>query len=46
MELAKLVAKDGEGCTKLIECYINGALSEEHAVKLAIIYRFNYCQRL
>ncbi|WP_343098558.1 bifunctional ornithine acetyltransferase/N-acetylglutamate synthase, partial [Clostridioides difficile] len=29
------VAKDGEGCTKLIECYINGALSEEHAVKLA-----------
>ncbi|HCD8953112.1 TPA: bifunctional glutamate N-acetyltransferase/amino-acid acetyltransferase ArgJ [Clostridioides difficile] len=35
IELAKLVAKDGEGCTKLIECYINGALSEEHAVKLA-----------
>ncbi len=35
VELAKLVAKDGEGCTKLIECYVSGAKVEEQAVKLA-----------
>lgn len=35
VELAKLVAKDGEGSTKLIECYINGARSEAQAVNMA-----------
>ncbi|MGL5575495.1 MAG: bifunctional ornithine acetyltransferase/N-acetylglutamate synthase [Sarcina sp.] len=35
MELAKLVAKDGEGATKLIECRVNGCNSEEEAVILA-----------
>ncbi|MGL5693207.1 MAG: bifunctional ornithine acetyltransferase/N-acetylglutamate synthase [Peptostreptococcaceae bacterium] len=34
-ELAKLVAKDGEGATKLIECSVEGANSEEQATKLA-----------
>ncbi|WP_371874762.1 bifunctional glutamate N-acetyltransferase/amino-acid acetyltransferase ArgJ [Clostridium fungisolvens] len=34
-ELAKLIAKDGEGATKMIECYVKGALNEEHAVALA-----------
>ena len=34
-ELAKLVAKDGEGATKLIECRVNNAKSEEEAVILA-----------
>ncbi|MGL4761315.1 MAG: bifunctional ornithine acetyltransferase/N-acetylglutamate synthase [Sarcina sp.] len=35
IELAKLVAKDGEGATKLIECRVNNANSEEEAVMLA-----------
>lgn len=35
MELAKLVAKDGEGATKLIECRVNGCDSENNAVVLA-----------
>lgn len=34
-ELSKLVAKDGEGATKLIECSVQGAKSEEQATKLA-----------
>ncbi|QAA31066.1 bifunctional glutamate N-acetyltransferase/amino-acid acetyltransferase ArgJ [Clostridium manihotivorum] len=34
-ELAKLIAKDGEGATKMIECYVKGALNEEHAASLA-----------
>lgn len=35
IELAKLIAKDGEGATKLIECYVKGALDEKHGVKMA-----------
>ena len=33
--LAKLIAKDGEGATKLIECEVNGANSEAKAETLA-----------
>lgn len=35
IELSKLIARDGEGATKLIECYVKGALNEDHAVALA-----------
>lgn len=35
IELAKLVAKDGEGATKLIECTVKGVKSEKEGVKLA-----------
>ncbi|WP_297520387.1 bifunctional ornithine acetyltransferase/N-acetylglutamate synthase [uncultured Clostridium sp.] len=35
MELAKLVAKDGEGATKLIECRVNNTRTEDEAVILA-----------
>ncbi|GIM28512.1 arginine biosynthesis bifunctional protein ArgJ [Clostridium polyendosporum] len=35
IELSKLIARDGEGATKLIECYVKGALDENHAVALA-----------
>lgn len=35
IELAKCVAKDGEGASKLIECEVTGALNEEVAAKLA-----------
>lgn len=35
VELAKLVARDGEGATKLIECRVNGGETEEEAVILA-----------
>ncbi|MDR2943977.1 MAG: bifunctional ornithine acetyltransferase/N-acetylglutamate synthase [Methanosarcinales archaeon] len=31
-ELAKKIAKDGEGATKLIECTVTGAVSEEDAI--------------
>jgi glutamate N-acetyltransferase/amino-acid N-acetyltransferase len=34
--LAKLIAKDGEGATKLITCRVSGALCEGDAVKLAM----------
>ncbi len=34
-ELAKCVAKDGEGATKLIECDVSGATNEEDAAKIA-----------
>lgn len=34
-ELAKLVARDGEGATKLIECVVEGALTEEIAARLS-----------
>lgn len=34
-ELAKMVAGDGEGATKLIEVEVNGAVSEEEAAKAA-----------
>lgn len=33
--LAKEIARDGEGATKLIECIVNGATNEKSAVKLA-----------
>jgi glutamate N-acetyltransferase/amino-acid N-acetyltransferase len=33
--LAKLIARDGEGATRLIECTVSGASSEEAAEKLA-----------
>lgn len=33
--LAKEIARDGEGATKLIECIVKGARSEENAEKLA-----------
>lgn len=33
--LAKLIAKDGEGATKLIECKVVGAASEDEAATLA-----------
>ena len=35
VELAKLVARDGEGATKLIECRVSGCKTEEDAVILA-----------
>ena len=35
IELAKLVARDGEGATKLIECVVEGALTEETAARLS-----------
>ncbi|MGL5311823.1 MAG: bifunctional glutamate N-acetyltransferase/amino-acid acetyltransferase ArgJ [Peptostreptococcaceae bacterium] len=35
IELAKLVAKDGEGATKLLECNVEGALDEKHANNIA-----------
>jgi glutamate N-acetyltransferase/amino-acid N-acetyltransferase len=34
-ELSKLVTKDGEGATKLIEVVVKGAKSESHALKAA-----------
>ena len=34
-ELAKCVAKDGEGASKLIECEVTGATDEEVASKIA-----------
>lgn len=34
-ELAKCVAKDGEGASKLIECEVSGSLDEEIAAKIA-----------
>ncbi len=34
-ELAKCVAKDGEGASKLIECEVTGAIDEEVASKIA-----------
>lgn len=33
--LAKLIAKDGEGATKLVECLVEGAVSESDAESLA-----------
>lgn len=35
INLAKMIAKDGEGATKLIEVYVKGAKSEEDAFKAA-----------
>jgi glutamate N-acetyltransferase/amino-acid N-acetyltransferase len=35
VELAKMVARDGEGATRLIECTVGGAVSEEQAESLA-----------
>ncbi len=34
-DLAKMIAKDGEGATKLIEAKVTGALSDEEARKIA-----------
>lgn len=34
-ELAKCIAKDGEGASKLIECEVSGATNEEIACKIA-----------
>jgi glutamate N-acetyltransferase/amino-acid N-acetyltransferase len=34
-ELSKLVVKDGEGATKLVEVVVKGAKSEDHALKAA-----------
>ncbi|MCP4371600.1 MAG: bifunctional glutamate N-acetyltransferase/amino-acid acetyltransferase ArgJ [Deltaproteobacteria bacterium] len=34
-DLAKMVVKDGEGATKLVEIIIKGALTDEHAYKIA-----------
>jgi glutamate N-acetyltransferase/amino-acid N-acetyltransferase len=34
-ELAKMIARDGEGATKLIEIAVNGATSEDEALKVA-----------
>jgi glutamate N-acetyltransferase / amino-acid N-acetyltransferase len=35
MELAKMVVKDGEGATKLVEIIVNGAASDSDAKKIA-----------
>ena len=35
LELAKMMAKDGEGATKLIECRVSGAPDEESARKIS-----------
>ncbi|WP_316558645.1 bifunctional ornithine acetyltransferase/N-acetylglutamate synthase [Methanimicrococcus hongohii] len=34
-ELAKMIAKDGEGATKLIECTVTGAYTEDDAIAAA-----------
>jgi glutamate N-acetyltransferase/amino-acid acetyltransferase len=34
-QMAKMIARDGEGATKLIECVVTGAASEEEAETLA-----------
>ncbi|MFJ7954345.1 bifunctional glutamate N-acetyltransferase/amino-acid acetyltransferase ArgJ [Lysinibacillus sp. NPDC096418] len=34
-DLAKMIAKDGEGATKLIEVEVDGAISDEEALKIA-----------
>ena len=34
VEFAKMIARDGEGATKLIECEVSGAANEADAVKL------------
>lgn len=34
-ELARLIARDGEGATKLVECIVSGAVSEAEAVLLS-----------
>jgi glutamate N-acetyltransferase/amino-acid N-acetyltransferase len=36
VELAKMIARDGEGATKLVECVVSGAESEEAAEALAM----------
>ena len=36
IELAKMIAGDGEGATKLVTCTVNGSRSEEIAEKLAM----------
>ncbi|WP_301107943.1 bifunctional glutamate N-acetyltransferase/amino-acid acetyltransferase ArgJ [Sporosarcina sp.] len=35
LDLAKMIAKDGEGATKLIEAKVTGAISDEEARKIA-----------
>lgn len=35
VEIAKMIARDGEGATRLIECTVSGAASEEQAESLA-----------
>jgi glutamate N-acetyltransferase/amino-acid N-acetyltransferase len=35
VELAKMIARDGEGATRLIECTVSGAVSEEQAEALS-----------
>ena len=35
IELAKLIARDGEGATKLVECRVIGSKTEDEGVKLA-----------
>jgi glutamate N-acetyltransferase/amino-acid N-acetyltransferase len=35
VEIAKMIARDGEGATRLIECTVSGAISEEQAESLA-----------
>jgi glutamate N-acetyltransferase/amino-acid N-acetyltransferase len=34
-ELARMIARDGEGATKLVECTVSGAVSEDEAEALA-----------
>jgi len=35
VQLCRMIAGDGEGATKLLECKVSGGLSEENAVKIA-----------
>jgi glutamate N-acetyltransferase/amino-acid N-acetyltransferase len=35
VQLCRMIAGDGEGATKLLECRVSGGLSEENAVKVA-----------
>ncbi len=35
VELAKMIARDGEGATRLVECTVSGAVSEDQAEALA-----------
>jgi glutamate N-acetyltransferase / amino-acid N-acetyltransferase len=35
VQMAKMIARDGEGATKLVECVVSGAASEEEAETLA-----------
>ena len=42
-ELAKLIVRDGEGATKLVEIEVKGASNKVHAKKIAFRLQFKSC---